>query len=204
MARTTTKKTVVAEESVNLVDFGDVMNAPEETNEPEKTTKKSAKKIEKNAAKEYAPTDLINCISITTGYMNYQGRKTGTVYSWENTGDITAIEYQDLRAAMLSRSTYIYSPLFIIDDDELLELPEWSAVKKLYEDMYSPEDLGKIFSLGINEMVDVIQRLPVGAKKSLVNLARTMMVDGRLDSLQKIRRIDEILGTELSLFIDNE
>lgn len=203
MARTTTKKSVkVTEESVMenaaTVDMDTVENVVIEE-KPKRTQPKA-----ESVRKDFAPTDLIDCISITTGYMNYRGRKTGNEYSWENNGDITPIEYQDLRAAMLGRSPYIFNPLFIIDNEELLDLPEWKTVKDLYEDMYSPMDLGAIFNLSINEMEKVIRRLPVGARKSIGNLAKTMMDEGRLDSLQKIKKIDEILGTELSLFISND
>ncbi len=202
MARTTKKTVKVVEESA-IENAATVDTDTIEDVVAEEKPKKTQSKIE-TAKRDFAPTDLIDCISITTGYMNYRGRKTGNEYSWENNGDITPIEYQDLRAAMLGRSSYIFNPLFIIDNEELLELPEWKPVKELYEDMYSPMDLGAIFSLNINEMEKVIRQLPIGARKSIGNLAKTMMDDGRLDSLQKIKKIDEILGTELSLFISND
>lgn len=145
----------------------------------------------------YNPSDVIPCHSIVGGYVNFLGKKTGTVYSWYDNGDISNIEYQDLRAAMLSKSPYIFGPIIVVDDEELLELPEWKAVKELYEQMYSVDDLTKIFDLPVNQMADVVRQLPTGVKRTLITLAKTMVDDGRLESIKKIKTLDKELGTDL-------
>lgn len=159
---------------------------------------------EQRSSKQYAPTDVIPCRSITAGYVNFAGRKTGNIYSWMDANDISDVEYQDLRAAMLSESPYVYDPIFVIEDEELLKLPEWRNVVKLYESMYSAKDFSEILALPEAQMKQVILKLPKGARNSLATIAKTMMDNGRLDSIKKVKILDEVLGTDLSLFLGIE
>lgn len=154
---------------------------------------------EKEVKKAYAPspTDSIPCHSIIGGYVNFRGGKTGTVYSWYDNGDVSNVEYQDLRAAMLSKSAYIFDPIIIIDNEDILNIPEWKPVKDLYENMYSIDDLTRVFDLPTGQMTSVINKMPRGAKKALITLAKTLMDDGRLADINKIKALDKLLGTDL-------
>lgn len=151
--------------------------------------------------KTYAPTDLILTRSITTGYVNFMGAKTRTTYSWVDVGDTTEVEYQDLRAALLSRSPYLFDPIIVIEDEELLSQPEWKTLDEFYKEHYSIDDLSQVMALDVSHMTKVLEELPVGARRSFANLAKTMMDRGTLDSIKKIEAIDKVLGTELMLYI---
>lgn len=155
----------------------------------------------KSAAKSFADNDLIECRSIMPGYMNMLGKKSKIVYEWFNDGDITQIEYQDLRAAMVSRDVHVYSPMFIIEDDDVLALPEWSGVKNVYENLYSKDDLTKILELDVDRMGQIASSLPVGGKTALVSIVKTKIDDGTFDSMNRAKKLDEILGTDLALFL---
>lgn len=186
------------------VDTKDTMDTREMATEKNDAVTASDIKTEKVVEREtrpmprsYEPTDAISCHSIVGGYVNFLGKKSGTVYSWYDNGDISNIEYQDLRSAMLSKSPYVFDPIFIIDDEELLTLPEWKAVKERYEQIYSVDDLTKIFDLPVVQMTSVIEQLPDIVKRSLITLAKTMVDDGRLESIKKIRALDNLLGTDL-------
>ena len=48
-------------------------------------------------------------------------------------------------------------------------------------------------------MIETIKALPPGAASSLKNIASTAIVNGTLDSVKKIRALDEYYGTELNL-----
>lgn len=163
---------------------------------PEKKSKKTTK--------TYADDDLIPCRSIMSGYMNMYMPKTKLVMEWSGNGDICQVEYQDLRAAMISRDPHLMKPYIIIEDEELLELPEWSAVKKLYESMYTTDDLSQILDLSYDRMREIIKTLPVGAKSALVTIARERIDNKTFDSMNKIKAIDEEFGTDLMLFIMEE
>ena len=104
--------------------------------------------VKKEVVKSYNPGDEINCFSITAGELIMIGRKTGNVYRWANYGDVTQVEYQDLKAEKLnSKSAYIYNPLFVIDDEELLATKDFANVAEVYKDILTIEDIDDIFSL---------------------------------------------------------
>ena len=48
-------------------------------------------------------------------------------------------------------------------------------------------------------MKDTILSLPKGAQDSIKHLASKMVSDGRLDSVRKIKVLDEIFDTEMSI-----
>ena len=137
------------------------------------------------------------------------GRKTGNVYRWANYGDVTQVEYQDLKAEKLnSKSAYIYNPLFVIDDEELLATKDFANVAafneyrqteraEVYKDILTIEDIDDIFSLDTISFRKMLQNLPKGFIETVKNVAVTKIQNGSLDSINKIRAIDEITGTDL-------
>lgn len=146
--------------------------------------------------RKFDASDLIPCTSIVEGQLIMVGRRTGTMYSWFGSGETIDVEYQDLSAEILSRnSMYIYSPLIIIEDEDVLSAHK--SVKEVYEKMYSVKDLNDILKMPIGQMKKVISNLPVGVKDNLKILAATNIQNGSLDSIKKINALDEIFGTQL-------
>lgn len=149
-----------------------------------------------NNVRKYAPDDLIPCTSIVQGELGFVGKKTKTFYRWFGAGETTEVEYQDLMSEIISRtSRYVYDPLFIIEDEELVN--QRKEIKLLYDKMYSVRDLNAVLKMPIGQMKKTIINLPSGAKESLKVLAATNIHNGTLDSIKKISILDEILGTQL-------
>ena len=84
----------------------------------------------------YGPTDLIIVRSITQGKLVHIGKRTGTKYIWANAGDIAWMEYQDVMASVLSKSSFAFKPYFVIEDEELLKSPQCRDLNKLYDSLY--------------------------------------------------------------------
>ena len=51
----------------------------------------------------------------------------------------------------------------------------------------------------VDQMVSAIEKLPDGAKESLKTIAAKQVSLGVLDSVNKIRALDRIFGTDLNL-----
>jgi hypothetical protein len=127
-----------------------------------------------------------------------EGIKSRIVYEWADNGDVTEVEYQDLVAAIRSNVSYISKPYFVIEDEDVLE--QFPQIKKRYETMYSIKDLRDVLiDYPAKTMKATILSLPEGAKESIKHLASQMISNGSLDSVQKIKTLDEIYGTELML-----
>lgn len=172
------------------------------TNTEEKTVKTATEKattktVETIKVKEYKSDDLIPCRSMTKGELVYIGKKSGEVYTWEDYGDITEVEYQDLLGLRAKKSPFIFDTLFVIEDEELLEDPKWKDVKALYEKIYS-EDVETLIDMNLNDFKRVFPTLPNGLQRAVSAEVATEMEAGTFDSLQKIKVIDEVCGTDLS------
>lgn len=182
--KTTTAKDKVEETTVEQVE--------ENTIATPQTTAKQPKK--------FAQNELIPCRSVTFGELLCEGPKSHLLYSFANYNDVTEIEFQDLQALRSTRSSYLFRPRFIIENDELVE--QWS---KDFKDMYDnivTEDIDEIFSLPLGKFKARIKNAPKGVQQAIKNIAGEKIMNGSLDSIAKIKAIDEILGTDLKIYLD--
>lgn len=187
--RTSTAKKAIATEKAA---------EPVKTIETEQTEVVTKIEEPKKAPRQFNQTDLILCRSVTAGWLGLSG-KSGQYYVFENFGDECEIEYQDLFALKSRHSNYIYAPHFVIEDDELLENPRWTDVKKFYdEEVYTMEDVDMILNLPINEFKTALPQLPRGLAKSLQVKVADKIEDGTFDSINKIKFIDETFGTDFT------
>ena len=170
--------------------------------------------VEKNAIKEevsekrtvvkkkkkFAEDDGILCRSVTPGKLIMIGNKTGMKYIWNDYGHEYEVEYRDLVIAVRTRSKFVFGPMFIIEDEDFIN--EFDLVKKFYDNSYNTADLQKILGLPVEDMEKAITALPPEAKKSFKTVASTAVREGTLDSLAKIKVLDEIFGIELKLLAE--
>ena len=156
-------------------------------------------KATKKVVRKFEPDDLIVCRSITFGELLLTGKKSKLLYSWANYGDTTEVEYQDLQALKSTRSSYLFKPRFIIEDEELVEQwgKDFGDIYKNIEDI-DAEDLLK---LPVAQLKSKLKKASKGVQLAVKNIAGDKILNGSLDSLAKIKAIDEILGTDLKLYI---
>jgi hypothetical protein len=178
-----TKKTVETEEIIETEVVEEVKPAPKKTNKPKRD-----------------PAELILCRSVRFGELRLIGPKTHMPYSWANEGDVREVEYQDLVSWRALHSRYLFEPMIIIEDEDIVE--EWKAdLGDLYEELQSI-DIKAMFKLPHRNFVAQLKKLPDGMKTTVQNMAYSMIQDGTLYDLRTIKAIDEILGTELIMMIN--
>lgn len=186
----TEKKTVVVNKK------GAVKTAPVQKTVSEPETQPTAV----HEKRTYEQTDSIECMSITSGELWMTGIKSGINYRWADRGDVTDVEYQDVVAAIRSGASFIFKPYFVIKDEELVS--QFPQVHRVYESLYSINDLQDVLRLPVGEMRRVIKSLPDGAKESVKNIAATQISNGTLDSVRKIKVLDEIFDTKMMLMTE--
>ena len=148
---------------------------------------------------KHDPNEFITCRSVCFGELRLIGPKTHMPYSWANEGDIREVEYQDLVSWKALGSPYLYKPLIIIEDEDIVE--EWKTdLGKLYEGLQEL-DLKAMFKLPERQFIAQLKKLPEGMKPTVQNMAYAMIQNRTIDSLRIIDAIDEILGTELKMMI---
>lgn len=182
--KTTTKKTkseVVSE--TNLVTDETVVEAP----------KKSAP-VTNAAPKKYAPTDTIECRSVTGGTLILVGPKTHLQYTWEDYGDTAWVEYQDLQALQSRKSNFLTKPRFIIEDDTLVE--QWGAMLKPIYNKVTEDTIESLFELPLDKFKAQLNIVPDGLKDAIKTKAVQMIDSEELYDIRKVREIDAAWGTD--------
>lgn len=161
--------------------------------------RKEPEVAEVKAPKErvYSNDDFIPCTSITVGEYLFEGDKSKQVYSWMDAGITEEMRYDDLTAAIRTRKPCIFKPRIVIQDEELLK--KYPEVKRLYDSLYSKDDLMKILELPAKKMIDVIDQLPDGAKESIKSMAVNGIEKGSIDSVARVRALDQYFGTDMLL-----
>ena len=171
----------------------------EEVKETE--VKETKARVVESTPRKFAGEDLILVRSTTQGELLMTGKKSGILYRWAAFGDVTEVEYQDLYSLKASRSSYLYSPLFVIEDEELLSDPKWKDLNTLYDSMYDSENFDEILALSATQLKSVLKKMPVGYQNALKIEVATRIENGTFDSIQKIKALDEILNTDFKCLI---
>lgn len=144
--------------------------------------------------------ELIPCRSVRFGELRLIGPKTHMPYSWANEGDVREVEYQDLMSWRALHSRYLFEPMIIIEDEDIVE--EWNAdLGELYAELRNI-DVKALFKLPHRQFITQLKKLPAGMKTTVQNMAYSMIQDRTLYDLRIIDAIDETLGTELKMMIN--
>lgn len=156
--------------------------------------KEEAPKTEKRV---FDPNEGIPCRSVTHGKLFVDGIRTGMKYTFFDYDDVADIEYRDLVALIRSRDKSVYNPRFIVMDEDFIA--EYPTLKKFYDEHFSTKNIREILTYPDRQMKDAISKLPKGAVDSLKSIAVNQIVSGEIDSIRKIKALDEAFGTDLSL-----
>lgn len=183
--KTTTKK--VAEST-----------AKTETKE-EKITPVKETPVEKSK-KTFKQSEGVLCRSVVNGKIYMTGARSSMPYQWADYGDEVEVEYRDLVAAVREKNGYVMNPWIIIMDDDFIA--EFPFLADIYANQYDSNELGDILNLSIPQMEEEIRKLPTNVKNTLKGIAATWVNSGRLDSVKKIKALDEIFDTNLSMLAE--
>lgn len=180
--KTPTKKTTPKKEQANE----EVVNTFEE------------EVVEIEQPREFKKDDLIKVKSVFAGSCTLIGRRSGNIYVWEALGEIQYVEYQDLLAEITNRySQYIYEPLLLIEDEDVIN--KNPKLKDLYDTMIDVEDIEEsLLNDSVEDLRNILISLPSGLQKTVKSIASTLMQDGDLYDVRKIRLLDNLYHTALS------
>ena len=179
MARTTTKKTVEEKEVI------------EEVKEEVKVEKKVEKK-----KREFNDDDYILCRSVVPGELIIDGGD-GRQYRFRDYDSEFEIMYRDLVNMVRRRTANITIPRIIIMDEDFIE--QWPQVKETYDEVFSAGNITEILLLPTDQMILALSKLPKEIQKSAKSLVASMIDDGTIDSVSKIRALAEFFGVDFVL-----
>lgn len=163
--------------------------------EPVITEKPIEEKIEKEK-KVFTDSDYILCRSVCYGGLNITSQ-SGNVYEFKDYGYDCEINYRDLVSLIRKGSDHVFLPRFVILDDDLLE--DFPTVKRVYEKMYTRNDLLKILDMPTRQMEMEIKELPEATRTILEQMIATEIANGHLDSIAKVRKLSEVFDSDFNL-----
>lgn len=163
----------------------------------EPVVQEAVKKVEpaKKVPKKFAPEERIECRSVTAGELILVGDKTKLQYTWSDFNDVAYVEYQDLQSLQSRKSSFLTKPLFIIEDDEVVE--QWSTMLKPIYDAFNNQSIEELFSLAPDKVERALNKMPEGIKEAVKTKAAAMIQSRELFDIRIIEVIDKVLETEL-------
>lgn len=152
------------------------------------------------APRKFEMTDMVPCQSVRNGVLQYIGKKTGDLYEWTDYGDITDVAYGDLMSIKANKSKFLFAPwMIILDKDAIAAL----KLEDLYSQFEEYMDVEAFLELPADEMKRKLSVAPQGFKDTVARTAALMVRDGSLDSVIKIKIIDDVLGKSLMSMLNN-
>lgn len=187
-----TKKTITPSQEIKKPT---VESVPAEEAKP--VQKPRPKKVER---KQFKPGDMIPCKCLRPNKVVFHSGKTGARYYWFGYGDIVDVDYSDLMAMKSAKMSYLYKPLIMILDEDLVS--QWSRdLDPIYENFTVYENLDDFFELPQSVFEAKLSNSTPGFQDLIKTLTSRKIKDGTLDSLAKIRAIDAAFNTSFAEFL---
>ena len=155
---------------------------------------------ESEVRRNYESSDMVSCKSVKNGLLRYIGKKTGDLYEWSGYGDITNVAYGDLLSLKAAKSGFLYKPWFIIIEDDAIDQLN---LTDLYATFTDYDDIDEFLELPADRFRAKLINAPEGFKDTVARTAASQIKDGQLDSVIKIKIIDDVLGTSLMSVLNN-
>ena len=156
------------------------------------------KEVIQKSTKVFKADDEIPCRSVTPWKLNMVGVDKNTVYHWEYFGDIEYVKYRDLQAQR--RTDYIMKPKIVIMDMDLYS--QWNRELgdnyKYFNGIEYPEEY---FDKPDEEFINILKNAPDYVKEVIKVTAVAMVKNENYPSVNKLKYIDDILGTCIKDFI---
>lgn len=175
------------------------------------TVETDVKPLIKNITKKKLKLDDDVVISVKSnifGKLIYINHKTGDETTWENMGDTQPLSVSDLRA-MKAKQTMFFKENWITidaiedadsdyDDVEVSEIYDALQISQYYKDFICPDNLNVVFNWSVDEIKNKLPRMTRSVKESIAIRANELIKEGILDSISKLKAIEEVLGCELA------
>jgi len=161
--------------------------------------KKEEIKVEPVQIKRTNQIDIskeVEVINFTSGGLFYRSPKSGRVWDMAEFGSSDYISVDELKTMLSAHPAFLREPWMLIMDDEVVA---YLNLTKLYENIYMPDEVDKVFALPLEKLKKVLETAPNGMKPLLVGRARVLIESGQLDANSKIRMIEKAFGVKFDI-----
>lgn len=142
------------------------------------------------------------------GELIYINHKTGDKYSWENMGDVQSLYVSDIRAMKSNQRKFLEENWIVItgiadhsddyDGVDVDDIYEALQISNYYKDFICPSNLNDVFNWKPDEIRNKVSKMPVSTKETIAIRANELIRAGIIDSISKIKVLEEVIGCELA------
>lgn len=161
-----------------------------EDQEPKKATKKPI------IPKDVDPNQIVLVTNGFQGRLVYVSPRTRERYTWDEYGDTQEMEVRELRNVKSSAKKFFENNWFVFDDENDWVI-SYLGLNKFYKNAIKLDEFEDLLSKSPSEVSAIIEKLSAGQKKSLSYKVRSMVAEGKVDSLKMIDALEKALGIEL-------
>lgn len=147
------------------------------------------------------------------GELVYINHKTGDKYTWQNMGDIQSLYVSDIRAMKSNQRKFLEENWIVItgiadtsdiyDDVDLNDIYEALQISSYYKEFLCPSNLNDVFNWSVDEIRKKVSKMPTSTKETIAIRANELIKDGILDSIKKVKVLEEVIGCELASMDDD-
>jgi hypothetical protein len=139
---------------------------------------------------------LVPVMNITAHSLVYLSKRTGAEWNWTKYGDIEYMEVAELLTMRNAHRRFLDEPFILIMDDEAVS---YLGLEKMYKNMIEPDNIDKVFKLNFEDFKEITETAPKGIQILIVNRAKQLIDEGKLDSIKIVNFINEKFDTDLGL-----
>lgn len=172
------------------------------------TEKVLEKQISKKRRIKLEDNDLVRVKSNVFGKLFYKNSRTGDEYNWESHDDEQDLYVSDLREMKGTQRSFFAKNWIMIEglteyneeneDTTVEDIYNFLQVQQYYKDVLCPDNLPSVLNMSIDELQEKVPKMSEGVRLSLIILANTQIADGTMDSIKKIKALEELFGCELT------
>lgn len=148
---------------------------------------------------------LINVKSNVFGELLYINKRTGDSTKWVDSGDVQTLSVADIRSMKGNQRAFFENQWVYLDsiedpgyeDVSSEEIYKALLLSQYYRSMVNPDNYTEIFSWDIGRIKQAVSSMSSASKLNLTVAANTCIANGTLDSLKKIKALEECLGCTL-------
>jgi hypothetical protein len=176
-------------------------------NETETINANNIKQVEKKKLKLDDSVSILVSSNVF-GLLTYVNHKTGDKYQWSKMGEVQSLYVSDIRAMKSNQQRFLEENWILIegiaDKDEAYEnvdlddVYETLQISHYYNNRLCPKNIGDIFNWSATDIREKVPKMNSGVKESLVVRANELIKSGVLDSISKLKALEEVLGCELA------
>jgi hypothetical protein len=151
---------------------------------------------------------LLSVKSNVFGRLVYINHKNSDETQWEEYGEIQPLSVGDLRAMKAKQPDFFKENWITIvgvesaDDDydnvDMSEIYDALMISQYYQKSECPNDLNEVFAWSVNEIKEKLPKMTSSVKTSIIIRANELIIDGSLDSISKVKAIEEALNCSLA------